>query len=124
MERVDLRPYIDEIQMEINRISAGERPKTQGDWEIELERLQAILRGQSRRLSRELGMAGSPTMLFMLLSGVLSIAWTSFAIRTSSTDEKRPFEQRIELVELLAGLPNALSSVIEKSSEYADVYKK
>ena len=121
---MDLKPYIDEIQVEVDRLRKGEKPKTQSEWEVELERLQAILRDQSRRLSRELGMAGDPSMLLMLLSGVLSVAWAAFAVRMSSTDEKRPFEQRIELIDLLAALPTGLSSVVERASEYADIYKR
>jgi len=123
IQKVDLRPYIDELEVEVARLSKA-RPKNESEWEIELARLQALLRDQSRRLANQLGMAGDPVILFMLMSGVISVAWAAFAVRRTSVDPNRPFEQRLNMVELLDALGNGLSSVIESVSAYADVYKK
>jgi len=124
VQRIDLRPYIDELEVEMSRLARGEKPKTASEWELELGRIQGLVRDQSRRLARDLGMAGDPTMLFMLLSGVISVAWAAFAIKISSVDETRPFDQRIDMLDLLAALPGGISTLIDKSSSYADIYKK
>lgn len=109
--------------MEISRLLRDGRPKTDTEWEVDLSRLEALLRDQSRRLAKKLGLAGDPFILFMLTSGMLSVAWSAFAVRRASLDDKRPFDQRIELVELLSGVQNALSVFITAAAAYGEVYK-
>ena len=115
---------MDEIQVEVARISKEGRPKTDNEWELELGRLQALLRDQSRRLATQLGMAGDPAMLFMLTSGIISVAWAAFAVRRASVDPNRPFDQRLDMVQLMDGMGNGIAAVVAKVSAYADLYKK
>ena len=122
-QKVDLKPFIDEIEVEITRLLKGGRPKTDSEWEVDLSRLEAVLRDQSRRLAKQLGLAGDPFMLFMLTSGMLSVAWSAFAVRRASLDDKRAFDQRMELIELLSGVQNALAVFISAATAYAEVYK-
>jgi hypothetical protein len=62
--------------------------------------------------------------VFMLMSSILTTAWTSFAIKRGIIDMGRPFEERLKLEELLGSLGLVLSDVVSRSSEYADMYKK
>ena len=124
MRNVDLKPYLDEISREVTSLTKESQPKTDSDWEMVFSRLEQTLRGQSRRMAAELGLAGDPTILFMLTTGLLSISWAAFAIKRGSEDTNQPFEENLEMVELFSQISNTVQAAVESASAYADIYKK
>jgi len=120
---VDLKPFIDEIQVEVARLTQS-RPKMVAEWEVELERLQALVRDQSGRLAKQLGLGGDPTVIFMLTAGVISILWAAFAIKRSSLDPNKPFEENIQMTELYSQIANTVARVVEAAGAYAEIYRK
>ena len=124
MQKVNLGPFIDEIQSEISRALTETDFTKETERELEFERLDAIIRSQSKALAKQLRLSGEPIFLHMLTVGVVSMAWTAFELRRASMDDKRPFDVRLDLIEMANGLGNAISEIVTRSAAYADSYKK
>jgi len=125
LQRVDLNKYIDEIEGELKKVSKEVGPgNTEAEIEAGKKRIEDLIRKQAAALGKETGTGGNYVFVYMLMSSVLTTAWTSFAIKRGMLDLQRPFEDRLRLEELLGSLGVALSGVISKSAEHADMYGK
>jgi hypothetical protein len=123
--KVSLSKYVDELQDELSKIFKEVGPgKTEAETEAGKKRIEDLLRKQAASLAKETGVVGNYALVFMLMSSILMTAWTSFTIKRTMIDTTRPFEERLRLEELLSGLPVALSGVITRSAEHADMYGK
>ncbi|MGD1054678.1 MAG: hypothetical protein ABR867_01160 [Nitrososphaerales archaeon] len=123
--KVSLLKYVDELQDELSVILKEVGPgKTEAEMEEGKKRIEDLLRKQAASLAKETGVTGNYAFTFMLMSSILMTAWTSFTIKRTMIDTTRPFEERLRLEELLSSLPLALSAVISKSAEHADMYSK
>jgi hypothetical protein len=123
--KVDLSKYVDELQDELLRIVKEVGPgKTEAEMETGKKRIEELLGRQAASLAKETGVVGNYAFTFMLMSSILMTAWTSFTIKRTMLDTTRPFEERLRLEELLTNLPVALSEVISRSAEHADMYGK
>ena len=123
--KVNLSKYVSELQDELSKISkeAGSG-KTDTEKEAGKKRLEDLLRKQSASLATETGVTGDYRLVFILMSSILTTAWSCFMIKRTMIDTTRSFEERLRLEELLSSLPIVLSGVVSKSSEYADMYGK
>ena len=125
LNRVDLNKYIDEIEVELGKISKDVGPgRTDAEIEAGKKRIEDLIRRQAAVLAKETGTGGNYVFVHMLMSSVLTTAWASFATKRGILDLQRPFEDRLRLEELLGSLGLALSAVISKSAEHADMYGK
>lgn len=125
LQRVDLNKYIDEIEGELRKVSKEVGPgNTEAEMEAGKKRIEDLIRKQAAALGKETGTGGNYVFVYMLMSSVLTTAWTSFVIKRGMLDLQRPFEDRLRLEELLGSLGLALSGVISKSAEHADMYGK
>jgi hypothetical protein len=123
--KVSLLKYVNELQDELSAILKEVGPgKTEAEMEEGKKRIEDLLRKQAASLAKETGVTGNYAFTFMLMSSILMTAWTSFTIKRTMIDTTRPFEERLRLEELLSSLPLALSAVISKSAEHADMYSK
>lgn len=121
--KVNLSKYVDELQDEFTKILKEEGPgKTEAEAEAGKRRIGDLLRKQAVSLAKETGVMGNYALVFMLMSSILMTAWTSFTIKRTMLDTTRPFEERLRLEELLSSLPVALSGVVSRSAEHADMY--
>jgi len=121
--KVDLQKYVDELQDELTKILKEVGPgKTEAETEAGKKRLEDLLRKQAVSLAKETGFRGNYVFVFMLMSSILTTAFTSFTIRRIMNDMSKPFEERIRLEELLSSLPVVLSGVVSRSAEHADMY--
>jgi len=125
LNKVNLYKYVEQIEDELGKVvkTAGQ-PKTAEEAEAGKRRLQDLIRKQADSLSAETGVRGNPIFVFMLMSSILTAAWTGFAIKRGMIDMSRPFEERLRLEELLSSLGLVLSDVVSKSAEQADMYGK
>jgi len=125
LQRVDLNKYIDEIEEELRKVSRDVGPgRTEAEMEAGKKRIEDLIRRQATVLGKETATGGNYVFVYMLMSSVLTTAWTSFAIKRGMLDLQRPFEDRLRLEELLGSLGVTLSGVISKSAEHADMYGK
>jgi len=125
LKRVNLYHYVEQIEDELGKVVKNDdQPKTPEEAEAGKRRLQELVRKQADSLAKETGVRGNPIFVFMLMSSILTAAWTAFAIKRGIIDMSRPFEERLRLEELLASLGLVLSDVVSKSAEYADMYGK
>jgi len=125
LEKVDLMKYVDQLEEEFAKMSKEVgQGKSEADIEEGKKRIDGILRKQTTDLAKEVGVRGNPVFVFMLMSSVLTTAWTAFGIKRGMIDMSRPFEERLRLEELLASLGVILSKVVTKSAEHADMYGK
>jgi len=123
LEKVDFGKYIDQMQDELKRAIADIGPgRTQGEVEAIQERLQSLIRRQSRELAREIGFVGNQAMVFMMANSIVSTAWVSFALRRETLDLSKSPEDRLAIIEVFDALDLALGSVIRAGSSYADAY--
>lgn len=123
--KVDLSKYVNELQDELTRIIKEVGPgKTEAEKEAGKRRIEDLLGKQAVSLTKETGVVGNYAFTFMLMSSILMTAWISFTIKRTMLDTTRPFEERLRLEELLSSLPVALSEVISRSAEHADMYGK
>ena len=117
--------YVDQLEEEFAKMSKEVgQGKSEADMEEGKKRIDGILRKQTTDLAKEVGVRGNPVFVFMLMSSVLTTAWTAFGIKRGMIDMSRPFEERLRLEELLASLGVILSKVVTKSAEHADMYGK
>ncbi len=125
MKRVDLNKYIDQIEQELKGIMT-EGPQVKGEAEMDAgrKRLQDLIRKQTVTMAKETGVGGNYLFVFMLMSSVLSTAWTAFALKKGIIDMNKPFDEWLRLEELLASLGNVLDDVVARTSNYADMYGK
>jgi len=125
LEKVDLMKYVDQLEEEFAKIAKEmSLGKTEADIEEGKKRIDGVLTKQATSLAKEVGVRGNPVFVFMLMSSVLTTAWTAFEIKRGMIDMNRPFEERLRLEELLASLGVILSKVATKSAEHADMYRK
>lgn len=125
LERVDLSKYIDQLEEEFAKIpkEVGQG-KAAAEFEEGKKRIETLLLKQTAELAEEVGVRGNRVLVFMLMSSVLTTAWTAFEIKRGMIDMTRPFEERLRLEELLSSLGVVLSKVVTKSAEHADMYGK
>ena len=120
-----MRPYVDELQEEITKILAEVGPgRTELEIQAGMSRLQALVGKQSKRLTSELGLGGDYMLLYMLTSGMISLAWSAFYLRRIMLDVKKPFDQRLEMIELQNSLGDAISSLLLSATSYAELYSE
>ena len=125
LERVDLAKYIDQLEEEFARIlKETGQAKTDPEFEEGKRRIESLLRKLAGQLAEEVGVRGNKVFVFMLMSSVLTTAWTAFEIKRGMIDMTKPFEERLRLEELLSSLSVILSKVVTKSAEHADMYGK
>lgn len=125
LKRVDLNKYIDEIEEELRKVSKDVGPgRTDAEIEAGKKRIEDLIGKQATALGKETGTGGNYVFVHMLMTSVLTTAWASFAIKRGMLDLQRPFEDRLRLEELLGSLGVALSGVISKSAEHADMFGK
>ena len=125
MKRVDLNKYIDQIEDELKGISPGAAPaKGEVDMDAGRKRLQDLIRKQTVALAKETGVGGNYLFVFMLMSSVITTAWTAFALKKGIIDMNRPFDERLKLEELLSSMGNVIDDVVARTSNYADMYGK
>jgi hypothetical protein len=123
--KVNLAEYVDELQDLLSKIlKEGGPVKTEAEMEAGKRRIEDLLTKQAASLAKETGVVGNYALVFMLMSSILTTAWTSFTIKRTMIDTTRSFEERLRLEELLSSLPVALSGVISRSAEHADMYRK
>jgi hypothetical protein len=122
--KVSLSKYVDELANELEILKGMGSGKTEAEAEAGKKRIEELLRKQAASLAKETGVVGNYAFTFMLMSSILMTAWTSFTIKRTLLDTTRPFEERLRLEELLSSLPVALSEVISRSAEHADMYHK
>jgi hypothetical protein len=123
--KVNVRPYVDELQEEIVKILKETRPgKTEIEMQAGMGRLHTLISKQSKRLAAELGLAGDYMLLFMLTSGMISLAWSAFYLRRILLDDRKPFDQRLELIELQNSLGEAISALLASATSYAELYSE
>jgi DNA-binding CsgD family transcriptional regulator len=124
MEKVNYGKYIDQIQDELKNALAELGPgKTPEQVESIQMRLQGLMRKQSRELAQELGISGNHVLVFMASTAIISTAWLSFALKKETSDLTKSPEDRLELMEMLDALGTALSNVIAKAANHADMTK-
>lgn len=91
--KVDLQKYVDQLQDELTKILKEVGPgKTEEEAEAGKKRLEDLLRKQAVSLAKETGVRGNFAFVFMLMSSVLTTAFTSFTIRRIMNDMSKPFE--------------------------------
>jgi hypothetical protein len=123
LEKVNYGKYIDQIQEELKQAIADIGPgKTPGEIERIQERLQVLIRKQSKDLAKEVGFAGNQAIVFMIATSIISTAWVSFALRRETSDLTKSPEDRLATIEMFDALGIALGSVIRAASNYADTY--
>ncbi len=124
VEKVNYGKYIDQIQEELNSAFSEVGPgKTPEQVESIQTRLQELLRKQSVELAKELGISGNHVLVFMTSTAIISTAWLSFALKKETSDLSKSPEDRLELMEMLDALGLALSNVISKAGNHADMTK-
>ncbi len=119
IKRVDLRPYIDELQL-LEKTIAGE-DHTSGQQLVTDRRLQDLIRSQGTRLSRELGLRDDSVTTCTLAMGIISVAYSVFRIRRASIDVAIPFDESLEMQELANGIGDAILTVVESAKNYAEL---
>ncbi len=121
LEKVNYGKYISQIQEELKKILADVGPgRTPEQVEATQERLQALIRKQSKELARDVGLFGDHVMVFMTATSIISTAWVSYALRRETSDISKSPEDRLAMTEVFDSLQLALGKVIEASSAYAD----
>jgi hypothetical protein len=121
IQGVDFKPYLDELEAAIAK-ALDATPRTDAQWDVTFSSVEAVISSQSRRLAKQLGMAGDPMLLFMLTSGMLITAWSAFAVRRVSLDTSSEFESRLEMEELVNSLSNSYTDLIGRAAAYAEIY--
>ncbi len=120
-----MQPYIDELQEEITKILREVGPgKTDEEMQAGIRRLQVLVGKLSKRLTAELGLSGDYMLLLMLTSGMLALAWTAFYLKRITLDNKKPFEQRLVMIELHNELGEAVSGLLSSATTYAEMYEE
>ena len=123
LEKVNYGKYIDQIQDELRRAIADIGPgRSPGEIERIQERIQALVRKQSKDLAKEIGLGGNQAIVFMIATSIISTAWVSFALRRETSDLSKSPEDRLVMIQMLDALGLALGSVIQAASNYADNY--
>jgi hypothetical protein len=124
VEKVNYGRYIDQVQEELKRALAEVGPgKTPEQVESIQMRLQELMRKQSMELAQELGISGNHVLVFMASTAIISTACLSFALKKETSDLSKSPEDRLELMEMLDALGTALSNVIAKAGNHADMTK-
>jgi exonuclease V gamma subunit len=124
VEKVNYGNYIDQVQEELKSAIAELGPgKTPQQVESIQMRLQGLMRKQSMELAQELGISGNHVLVFMASTAIISTAWLSFALKKETSDLSKSPEDRLELMEMLDALGTALSNVIAKAGNHADMTK-
>jgi hypothetical protein len=125
VSRVDMKKYIDQIEEELKRILIDIGPgKTPQAAETTQTRLQALIRKQTQSISKEIGLAGSHVIVFMIASTIITTGWVAFALKRETLDLSKPPEDRFTLTDMLDALELALANVIAAGSNYADISRK
>jgi hypothetical protein len=123
LEKVNYGKYIDQIQEELKMIIAQVGPgKNSKEVEATQERLQALIRTQSKELAKEVGFRGDHVTIFMTATAIIATAWVSFALRRETSDMSKSPEDRLANIEMFDALELALGKVIQAASGYADRY--
>ena len=121
LEKVNYARYINQIQDELGRILAEVGPgRTPQQVEATQERLQALIRKQSKDLAKEVGFLGNHVMVFMTATAIISTAWVAFTLRRETSDMTKAPEDRLSVMEVYDALQLALGKVIDGASQYAD----
>lgn len=121
--RVSYGKHLDKIQNELKTILSEMGPgKSAKDAGIYVDRIQSVFKSETEALAKELGLQGNPVMVYMVATSVLSTAWVAFALRREASDLSKSPEDRLSTIEMLDGLGNALSAVVNSASSYADGY--
>ena len=121
--RVNYAKYIKQIQDELSHIQPSVPTGKNGpDPAVFLERLQSLFRTQTKELAKEVGLTGSPVMVYMIATSILATAWVAFALRREASDLSKSPEDRLGTIQVLDSLGLALDRVIDSASSYADAY--
>jgi len=121
LEKVNYAKYINQIQDELENTLAEVGPgRTPQQVEATQERLQALIRRQTKDLAKEVGFLGNHVMIFMTATAIISTAWVAFTLRRETSDMTKAPEDRLSTIEVYDALQLALGKVIEGASQYAD----
>jgi len=124
VEKINYGRYIDQIRDELKSAFAEIGPgKTPKEVEATQQRLQELMRKQSMDLAKELGISGNHVLVFMTANAIISTAWISFALKKETSDLSKSPEDRLEMLEMLDALGTALTNVVAKAGNYADMTK-
>jgi hypothetical protein len=125
VKRINFRSYINEVQDEIGKtLQAIGKGETEEEREKGRDRLQALLRIQSKKLASELELSGDYNIIFMLTTGMLATAWATFILKAKSLDLKRPVKDRTVMGAYADCNAHALEEIITQSRDYGAIYDK
>jgi len=125
IRKVDMRRHIDAIEQEVAELrSQGGPPKEEGEPNDFTDRLQEVLRAESAKLARELGVGGGYPLRFILTNAIICLAWSAYSIKKTSLDQSLPFDETLDMVDLASGLGDVLSSVAAEAARYAELSSK
>jgi hypothetical protein len=123
--RANYGRYIDEIQEELQKLFSEVGPgRTPQEVEATQNRLQELIRTQTRELAKEVGFSGNHVLVFMAATAMITTAWVSFTLRRETSDLTKSPEDRLALLDMLESFNNALGKVIEAGSHHADMANK
>jgi len=115
--RANYAKYIDQLQEELSKIISEVGPgKTPQEVEAIQEKLQELIRKQSKELATEVGFSGNQVLVFMVATATISPAWISYTLRKETSDLSKSPEDRLALLEMLDSLEIALGKVIASAS--------
>jgi hypothetical protein len=123
VRRINFRSYINEVQDEIGKtLEAIGKGETEEEREKGRDRLQALLRIQSKKLASELGLGGDYNIVFMLTAGMLATAWATFILTAKSLDPRRPVEDRTVMGTYADRMADSFEEIITQSRAYGAIY--
>ena len=123
LRRINFRTYIDEVQDEIGKtLEEVGKGETEEEREKGRDRLQALLRIQSKRLTSELGLSGDYNIIFMLTAGMVATAWATFILKAKSLDAKRPAKDRTVMGTFADCLADSFEEIIAQALAYGAIY--
>ena len=121
--KINFPSYIDEVQNEIGKtLEAIGKGETEEEREKGRDRLQVLLRSQSKKLASELGLGGDYNIIFMLTAGMLTTAWATFILKAKSLDRRRPIEDRAVMATYADSMADTFREVITQSLAYGAIY--
>lgn len=125
IKKADLRKHIDEIQQEVTKLRNEMGGQKKGeDASLITERLQQVIRNESSKLAKEIGLGGDYPLRFMLTNAIVCLAWSAFSVKKTTLDQSLPFEETLEMVDLSSGLGQVLETVVAEATAYGELSKR
>jgi len=122
IKKADLRRHIVAIPQEVAKLQAQtDLSKGPGEQNLITEKLQGVLRDECALLANEIGLGGDYPLRFMLTNALVCLAWSAFSIKRTSLDQSLPFDETLEMVDLISGFGEVLNSVAAEATAYAEL---